>query len=237
MEPKKNIRLNLFILTIALIIFQSCCDPETDCKSDTANIVETFTDIDSNLYHGIKIGNQIWMLENLRTTRYRNGDPITQLTDQLQWLYQKNGACCNYDNNPANSNVYGKLYNWYAVNDNRQLAPDGWHVPVDSEFYILINFLGGNELASDKLKECGKDHWYGSNTSATNESGFTALPGGVRFDGRFLELGRIANWWTSSDIDTTWARQFSLSYYSNIIGTGGTISTKDQGLSIRCIKD
>jgi len=122
------------------------------------------------------------MMENLKTTRYCNGDLIQCITDSTQWnQYLTTGAYCIYRNNASNANTYGNLYNWYAVNDNRYIAPSGWHVPTDAEWTTLTIFLGG-DMVSGKLKEAGTTHWASPNTAATNETGFTALPGGYRDD-------------------------------------------------------
>lgn len=225
-----------FIPLISLgIILQSCSSKENNCLPDPGNVVETFADIDSNVYHGVKIGNQIWMKENLKTTRYRNGDPIPNISDNKSWSVAKNGAYCYYANDLNNASIYGGLYNFYAVADPRNLAPAGWHIPSSQEFSNLITYLGGFDNAVSKIKECGYDHWQFSDFSGTNESGFKALPGGLRFDGRFFDLRIHGNWWTANDVDTTWAINFNLYYLQPT--HFGTLSTKDQGLSVRCVKD
>ena len=223
------------IILIAVMLFQNCGDKESNCIINPGNIVETFMDIDSNIYHGVKIGNQIWMMENLRTTRYRNGDTIPNVINNIQWVQEKNGGYCHYGNNIQNSITYGNLYNWFAVNDPRNLAPIGWHIPTNSEFFILTKYLGGFDVAVGKLKECGLDHWQSPNTGGTNETSFTALPGGLRFDGIFFDIGIHGYWWTSTEIDTSWSQDFNLYYIKT--APFGTLSTKDQGLSIRCVKD
>jgi uncharacterized protein (TIGR02145 family) len=146
------------------------------------------------------IGTQTWMLRNLDVITYRNGDSIPQVTDPTQWSGLTTGAWCWYNNDSANGAVYGKLYNWYAVNDSRGLAPAGYHIPTASEWQTLTNALGGLSLAGGDLKEAGTTHWSDPNTGATNNSGFTGLPGGNRgaFNGTFSNINNIGYWWTSS---------------------------------------
>ena len=202
---------------------------------------ETVTDIDGNVYHTVTIGTQTWMLEDLKTTRYRNGDFIgttspatldisSESTPKYQWAYAGN------DSNVA---TYGRLYTWYAATDKRNICPVGWHVPTKVEWDILINYLGGEKAAQGKLKEAGTKHWNSPNTDATNESGFTALPGGNRWpNGRFLGLGDFTHWWTAteyeSDPQMAWRRMLSKDApVSNFKGSSG----KGVGWLIRCIKD
>jgi uncharacterized protein (TIGR02145 family) len=143
----------------------------------------------NNKIDNVKIGKQVWMKRNLDVDHYRNGDPIPEVKDPDEWANLKIGAWCYYDNNPANGAIYGKLYNWYAVNDPRGLAPEGWHVSSDEEWKELTNFIGGEELAGGKMKEAGTEHWNNPNLGASNESAFSALPGGWRsIDGTFSSI-------------------------------------------------
>ena len=160
------------------------------------------------------------MAENLKTTNYRNGDPIQIVTDSAQWRGMITGAYCYYENNSDYINAYGLLYNWYSVNDSRNLAPAGWHVATDTDWSTLNNFLGGEKIAGDKLAETGTTHWLSSNTG-TNESGFTALPGGLRGNQRifgiitmthYADIGLWGFWWTSTDSTSiySWSNWISL---------------------------
>lgn len=153
-------------------------------------------DIDGNVYQIVTIGTQVWMAENLKVTHYRNGDVIPNVTDGPTWAGLTTGAYCEYDNNVASVATYGRLYNWYAAVDTRNIAPDGWHVPSDEEWKQLETYLGMSQAEADAiglrgsdeggmLKETGTSHWDSPNTGATNESGFTALPGGHRRYGGF----------------------------------------------------
>ena len=182
----------------------------------------TVTDFDGNIYKTVKIGDQWWMAENLNVTHYRNGDPIPH--------------CRNYDNELANGKIYGKLYNWYAVDDSCGLAPEGWHVPSKEEWRILLfDYLDGSS-AGGQMKEAGTAHWKKPNVGATNESGFTALPGGCYYyDGSFRDMGSKAYFWSSTEAEWYSAESISL-LYSQETNSGGT-SGKQFGASVRCVKD
>ena len=192
------------------------------------------TDIDGNLYQTIKIGDQWWMAENLEVTHYRNGDPIPHVADFGIWYTLSTGAFCNYDNDEDNVPVYGRLYNWHAVDDERNIAPEGWHVPSDGEWQTLIDYLGGDAIAGGKMKEEGTAHWYAPNTGATNESGFTALPGGCRAVS-FLDMSYYCYFWSSTehDINQAWIQQLVSS--SSVIYN--SYYDKYFGLSVRCVRD
>jgi uncharacterized protein (TIGR02145 family) len=199
----------------------------------------TITDIDGNVYHSVTIGTQTWMVENLKVTRYRNGDQVPNITDNNAWTKLTTGATCDYLNMPSNSKMYGKLFNWYAVNDSRKIAPAGWHVPTDAEWTILTDYLGGEKVAGGKLKETGTTHWTNPNTDATNESGFSALPGGNRYDynynGTFSLVGVDGIWWSSTESSTyyAWGRYMYFNY-SYVVRDS---SNKQGGFSVRCVRD
>jgi uncharacterized protein (TIGR02145 family) len=205
------------------------------------NNAQTITDIDSNVYNTVTIGTQVWMKENLKTTKYRNGDVIPNVTDTALWNHLTSGAYCNYDNNNSNVATYGRLYNWYVINDNRNVCPTGWHVPNDSEWTILVNYLGGDTIAGGKMKEAGTAHWYSPNTGATNSSGFTALAGGQRaiyrknpsFDPySYVAFGLNSSFW-SYELN---GKYMILDYTYTSVFRDDTID-KMGGLSIRCLKD
>ena len=187
-------------------------------------------------YDTVKIGNQTWMKKNLDVSTYRNGDPIPQVKDPKKWGELKTGAWCYFDNDPVNGPIYGKLYNWYAVNDPRGLAPAGWHLPGDHEWDALDTQLGGYNIAGGKMKEAGTIHWLAPNTGATNKSGFTGLPGGYRYlNGKFYDLGVSTSWWNTAEANATDAWAHGLSYDSEVAGADG--SYKRNGFSVRCVKD
>jgi uncharacterized protein (TIGR02145 family) len=193
----------------------------------------------------VTIGTQIWSSTNLDVTTYRDGTPIPQVTDPTAWAGLTTGAWCYYNNDTVNGTTYGKLYNWYAVagihdtdpsTPNKILAPQGWHVPSDAEWTTLTTFLGGESVAGGKMKSTGTSLWLSPNTAATNESGFTGLPGGVRnYDGAFYNVGYDGLWWGSSEFLTTnaWSRGLNYDY-----GTVGLYySNKTVGFSVRCLRD
>jgi uncharacterized protein (TIGR02145 family) len=217
--------------------------PEPDCGETTG----TITDIDGNVYLTIKIGNQWWMMENLKVTHYRNGDPIPNVTDAGTWSGLTTGAYCEYNNDPGNVATYGRLYNWYAVDDSRNITPEGWHVPTDAEWKQLEMYLGMSQAEADgtgwrgtdeggKLKEAGTTHWSSPNTGATNESGFTALPGGYRYGvGNFYDMGDYAYFWSSTEYGSYYAWYRSLSFNNSRVYRYRT--NKQGGFSLRCVRD
>ena len=196
-------------------------------------------DVCGNIYHTVTIGTQVWMAENLKTSKYQDGKIIPKVSDPSLWKNFTAGAYCSYDNSTPDSIAYGNLYNWYAVHDARYLAPTGWHIPTQAEWTTLINYLGGQSVAGDKLKESGNTHWSGNYALATNSTGFTALPGGTfsieNNDYGFYNLGIIGQWWSSSELDTNNAWSLSL---DNSTGQA-TINNglKQAGFSVRCVKD
>jgi uncharacterized protein (TIGR02145 family) len=198
--------------------------------------IGTVTDIDGNIYHTIKIGEQWWMVENLKVTHYRNGDPIPNVTNGVTWAGLTTGAYCEYNNDINNVATYGRLYNWYAVNDGRNIAPSGWHVPSDAEYQALVDYLGGNEVAGGKMKETGTTHWQSPNTGATNESGFTGLPGGYRsYNGSYHNIVIHGYFWSSTELS------FSAAWYRNLgydmSGISRYDGNKPYGFSVRCVRD
>lgn len=195
------------------------------------------SDIDGNTYKTIQIGTQTWMAENLKTTKYNDGTAIPNIKDGTYWGALSTGAYCDYYNFPAYSAIYGRLYNWYVVasTNSQNVCPTGWHVTSDSEWTLLIDYLGGESVAGYKLKEAGSAHWPDPNTGATNESGFTALPGGWRYQpNSFGDLGAHATWWFSTEYDADNAEFYHLSFSG---GTNGGYSSKTAGMSVRCLKD
>jgi uncharacterized protein (TIGR02145 family) len=209
-------------------------DIPTSDKLITFNFIAC-TDADNNNYPVVEIGTQIWMAENLKTTKYQNSNPIGNVTDDESWGALTSGAYCWYNNDKVTYNPsYGPLYNYYAVYDSRKIAPVGWHVPTKAEWTTLVNYLGGEGIAGGKLKECGSSHWPDPNTNATNETGFTAIPGGYRwYYGIFNDIGAYGYWWSSS-----WSG-LSQATYRTIRGTSiqQGYSDKYYGYSVRCVKD
>jgi uncharacterized protein (TIGR02145 family) len=195
------------------------------------------TDIDGNAYYTITIGLQVWMMGNLKTTHYQDGSSLSNITDSVQWYSLSTGAYC-YSQNDSVTLVktYGRLYNWYAVTDSRNICPVGWHVPTDKEWIVLIAYLSGDSIAGGKMKEPGTAHWKSPNSGATNESGFLALPGGARgYLSTFLNVGYYGFFWSSTEVSTVYAYGYSLS--SDNILCSRSNNYKYYGLSVRCVKD
>lgn len=207
---------------LALSIFLLSCK-----KSATPEPIPTVT-----------IGSQVWMLKNLDVTNYSNGEPIPYVPDSATWAKLTTGAWCYYNNDPSLNNTYGKLYNWYAVNDARGLAPAGFHVPSDAEWTTLSTFLGGDSVAGGKLKERGIIHWKSSNTAGTNSSGLTCLPGGSRYyNGVFYYIGIYGFWWSSTRSTISSGTAWSRNLRTDFEGIDRSPGDKEDGYSVRCLKD
>lgn len=205
-------------------------------KTITFNFV-TCTDSDGNNYSTVTIGTQIWMVENLKSTRFNDGISIPLVTDGEVWMYLSTPAYCWYENDPDTyKDTYGALYNWFAVNTGK-LAPVGWRVPTHEDWNLLAVTLGGVDGAGSKLKETGTLHWEQPNFLATNEIGFTGLPGGGRFsDGSFSDLSDHAYWWTATENLQYYVWLRSLSSISEDIIING-YGYKEYGFSVTCVKD
>ena len=222
---KNIIGISGVLLTIILI---QSCKKETD---------PAIIDIDGNSYTSVTIGTQVWMGENLKVTKYRNGDligtttPATlditgEITPKYQWAF---------DGNENNVAAYGRLYTWYAVNDSRNICPIGWHVPSFDEWKTLRDFLGGENVAGGKLKETGTSHWYSPNEGATNVTGFKALPGGRKYGGLFEGIG-VANLLWSSTVEPNNSKP----YFMQMDYAYGYLlwDFEDKvSVSVRCLKD
>jgi len=196
------------------------------------------TDIDGNLYQTIIVNNQEWMAENLRTITYANGDPIPNVTDDMQWQNLTTGAWAHYNNDSQYENPYGKLYNWYSVSDPRNVCPTGWHVPSDAEWTVLTDYLGGENVAGGKMKSTGTQYWLIPNQDATNESGFSGLPGGRRYaSGHFESVGEYGMWWTSTEHSVSNAFILFLGFAGAEAYVGGSFYNKEEGKSVRCLNN
>lgn len=207
----------------------------------------TVTDIDGNVYHNVQIGGQCWMAANLKTTRYNDGNSIPNVTDNAAWTQLSSGAWCNYDNNPANDATYGKLYNWYAAAD-PNICPNGWHVPAEMEWQQLeaalamptgelgqTGYRGTAQNVGGKMKTTTL--WNAPNTGATNESGFSGLPGGSRYSSNdyFYTLGILGHWWSASEAGAEYAWYRLL--YGNDAGIARGANAKRNGFCLRCVRD
>ncbi len=214
-----------------LVIFNTSTNSETKNSSGWVALSSSFVPMPA-----IAIGTQQWMRENLDVLTYRNGDIIPQVTDPTAWAALTTGAWCYYNNDVDNGAIYGKLYNWYAVNDLRGLAPTGWHVPTDAEWRILSNTLGGESVAGGKMKSTGTTLWISPNTGATNSSGWAGLPGGFRsISGEFKSVGSYGVWWSSTETITTVAWGRGLNYNNGDFTRFDFV--KRNGFSVRCLRD
>lgn len=225
---------------------------EVESLPARVKVIETGSviDFDGNRYLTVKIGDQWWMAENLKVTHYRNGDIIPNVTDDAEWSELTTGAYCEYGNNPANVETYGRLYNWYALADSLNIAPEGWHVPSVDEWQQLEMYLGMSQSEADQI-----DGYRGSNqgsqlaadeslwidgelenNAAFGSSGFTALPGGFRYnDGLFHSKGYLAQFWSSTELGWLLFYHRSLKYNRTGVGSGGY--HKQFGLSVRLVRD
>ncbi len=244
---KRLLKLSIIFVFFSLT-FEGCTkedssNPDNPTNGKTTAIFNSnvtyssMTDQEGNIYKTITIGTQTWMAENLRTTLYNDGTSIPLVTDNIAWSLLTTPAYCNYNNTTNIDTIatYGRLYNWHAVNSGK-LAPKGWHVPTTDEWSTLTDYLDGTSVAGDKLKETGTTHWNSPNEGATNETGFTALPGGRRVsNGTFFDIAYVGSWWSSTQDNTSdaYVRDMDCSY-SDVYSAS---YSKDLGISVRCVKD
>lgn len=226
-------KIYLMLIAMAFVALAGCKDKGTEPTTETSTLT-----YNGYTYKTIKIGSQWWLAENLRTTKYNDETPIANITDCEEWVNLETGAYCWYNNDESYGNTYGALYNWYAVNT-RKLAPAGWHVATEEDIHELAKFLMNNEddglLVGGKLKETGSSHWQTPNSGATNEVGFSALPGGFReYDCNFDEINTTGIFWTST-LRTTTPISFSMQYDETFL----RIPDADPlcGFSVRLVKD
>lgn len=226
---KITYRILAGILIILLILSAQSCKKDSDIKDDQIK------DADGNKYTSVTIGTQVWLLENLRTTKYRDGTSIPNITGEAEWANLTGPSYCWYNNDAATFKAtYGALYNWYAVNTGK-LCPAGWHVLTLDDWATLKTYLGGDNIPG-KLKEAGTAHWVSPNTGATNESGFTALPGGQRSEGGVFDFAWWNGlWWTDTEVSTQEA--YGIWIATDLTEVFDSMEDKRQGYSVRCLKD
>ncbi len=239
------------IITMLLGIGYSQCDANGDGDLDVLDVVievdciltdcweggPVCEDIDGNVYETIQIGEQLWMAENLKVTHYQNGDEIPTNLDDSSWESANYGTVAVYDDQESNIDTYGRLYSWYAVDDNRGVCPENFHVPTDEEYTQLTIYLGGSDVAGGKMKEAGLEHWNAPNTGATNESGFSGFPGGYRnTSGAYVDMGSLGVFRSSSEYSSSQAWIHSLWYEDAVVYRGFNMN-KNSGNSVRCVGD
>jgi uncharacterized protein (TIGR02145 family) len=227
----------VMILGITLIL-------SAGCKKDEETPSGEIKDRDGNVYHTVTIGTQVWMVENLKTTKYNDGSPIPLVTDGSAWTELSTpGYCWHNNNEAANKDTYGALYNWYTVNTGK-LCPKGWHVPTDAEWKTLEMYLGLTQAEADDFGYRGTDQGtqlkntsgWNSGGNGTNTSGFSALPGGGRnLNGTFFSIGSYGIWWSSSEVGTNYAWFRYLSYNYGYVFRSN--DSKQNGFSVRCLRD
>jgi uncharacterized protein (TIGR02145 family) len=228
---------NILVLALCFLLGNLQAQTSTERKSwlNPSISYDKVTDIDGNAYATIQIGTQVWMAENLRTSRYQNGDTIPNVQDSSQWNNLTTGAWCHYDNNPKLERPYGKLYNWYTVSDPRKVCPTGWHVPTDAEWAVVIDYLGGEDVAGLAMKSKGRRYWE-ANEGTTNASGFSALPGGCRnYVGGFVLREISGSIWAVTESDPSNAFNYSPSCITD--GMHRDTDGKTLGNAVRCLKD
>ncbi|HOK26146.1 MAG TPA: fibrobacter succinogenes major paralogous domain-containing protein [Bacteroidales bacterium] len=227
------------IICIIISFILTTCYEETSPKifPDYTGQTDTIIDIEGNVYRTIEIESKIWMAENLRTTKLNNGRVIIQVKDNYDLQYNKAPAYCWYNNDSVSfSNIYGALYNFYAVSTD-SLCLTGWHVPTDSDWDELINFLGGHKKAGGKLKDYYRQLWSEPNLCFANNYGFSALPGGMRqhYEGKFINVTLRGYWWTSTSIN--YFEAYAIEMYNENAEILKFYGYKGEGYSVRCIKD
>lgn len=232
---RKPLLTQIFPAFISLIIIIA----QAGCKKDHPAPDTRLKDYDGNIYTSVVIGTQEWMVQNLKTTHYRNGAAIQAVTGSPEWKEITEGAFCNYNNDGGLVSTYGRLYNWFAVADTRNLCPAGWHVSSKADWDTLMNYLGGYLFAGGKLKEKDTLHWTSPNNGATNEKGFTALPGGTRNynSGQFIGIGIQSYFWTTDEQsgDPNRAYRYFLTNQNESLSSDP--GDKNFGCSVRCVKD
>ena len=227
----KNTKNIIGTVVLSTLLFGACQSPLSNKKENTSEF--------ENNENEIKIGNQVWMSKNLNVDKFRNGDAIPQAKTEKEWEEagkNKQPAWCYYDNAPFNGEKYGKLYNWYAVNDSRGLAPKGWHVPTVLEWKILVEYLGVSD-AGTKMKSTSR---WKQNGNGSNESGFNGIPGGTRYkSGYFDGIGNSGVWWSSSEskTDSDSFYIFELRSTAEETSISDFLDYKAQGGSVRCLKN
>jgi uncharacterized protein (TIGR02145 family) len=220
----KNLLITMIV--VAILLLSNSCKKSQETTS--------VTDIEGNVYKIVTIGTQVWMQENLKTSKLKDGTSIPTVSDNTQWNTLPTPGLCFLDNDAMNKDIYGALYNRFTVNTG-QICPDGWHVPNKDEVTTLITYLGGAASATVKLIESGSVHWNKFDNLSTNESGFTALPGRYRYSDGFTGVPESATWWTSTVKD-------NLSNVSWSVVTGAAVGfpsdgSSIKGYSIRCLKN
>ena len=239
---KKFVTCKNLVVVLALSASLVACKKEsttptnntTNNNTSSNSSVTSVTDVQGNKYDAVKIGNQTWMKENLKVTKLNDGTEIPEVKPNDQWLQTSTPAFSYYNNDVLNDAKYGKLYNWYTVNTGK-VCPTGWRVPTNEDWNTLSVFLGGDTISGGKMKYLN-NNWSNPTTQPTNSSGFTGLPGGLRWNnGNFGSETGMGNWWSQSSNSTSTASHVFLINYSDMFSKSENF--KKAGMSIRCIKN
>ena len=243
-----RLKLQIALATIFVVLSSDfSVNAQTNNTNSTDSVPSIVKDIDGNVYHTVVIGKQVWLQENLRTKKYRNGKSIAKNITKAQWSTDKSGACAVYDNDSIKENAFGLLYNWYAIANPAGLCPVGWHVPKDTEWNTMVKYLDDyadttelkrvqSEIAGGELKEIGYAHWTTPNTGATGTSNFLGFGGGNKSaDGKCNDVGAYGYWWTATSSSSAEAYGRLLSYFNGNIDRFKT--SKNLGFSVRCLKN
>jgi len=230
-------KMKLIVALIGVVMFSFSYGKYVSTFEIVHTIADPNESYDEVTTETVKIGDQEWMIDNLNVSKFRNGELIRQAESNEEWIkayIEGIPAWCYYENNPENGEKYGKLYNWYAVNDTIRggIAPEGWHIPSNEEWKQLVDYLDGRELAALKMKS---DHGWLYDGNGNNESGFTGLPGGLRLpNGDFISAGLFGIWWSSSEYSAAnaWSRTL---YYNDVVITSN--HHRANGISVRLLKD
>jgi len=231
MKNKLLVLFGFFFLLCSLALTTNSCSNNDDNNDEDDPLTGAVVDVDGNSYDTVRIGTQTWMVQNLKTTKYNDGTEIPAAAINADWPNVITPCYCWYDNDETFKETYGALYNFYAVNTGK-LAPTGWHIPSPAEFELCRNYLGSMGMGEGKMMESGTAHWTNNSASVTNSSGFTAMPGGLRWS-TFSGMGSMACWWTSTlnGSSSGWYKMLTNYMMSS------NSATKSYGMSVRCVKD
>lgn len=227
MEKKSVSALGKGVFLFVLTISMSSCSKENSKSLNFGSV----SDKEGNIYKTIEIGNQTWMAEDLNSTMFSNGDPVANLVDNTEWSSSVSGAYCH-----IGGRYDGKFYNWYAISDPRNLCPTGWHIPDNTDWNTLFEFVGTSGTAAPKLKEVGIYNWNEWKNVNTNETGFSALPTGGRYNnGSYNGVGMGVAYWSKTEASSNESYTWKLVVNSTVFENQKR--PKDYGFSVRCVKD
>ncbi len=235
MKKKHNFSISILMILSLCSVLVGSCKKDDDFNNEIEVEIQTITDDrDGNVYNIIEIDDKVWMAENLKYLPYVIDPGRKSSTIPYCYVYDYNGTDVSKAKSSSNYRNYGVLYNWVAA---QEACPDGWHLPSDEEWHNLIDYLGGEKVAGGKLRESSTEYWHSSYTNVTNETGFSALPGGFFQEGEFRSAGGYGYWWSSIEANANSAWFLSMSYNSSGVGWSSYENNKSGGVSVRCVQD